>query len=241
MAKGSEQGSNPTVDWFFNDWAGGTSILSRHLKGCYMDLLHAQFNNGHISLEEIKTVLGSDFGNSWLTLQKKFATDEKGLYYNKRLEKEILKKKSYAKSRKENLNGSSHMGNGNGIGNDLEKRKLKFFEEALEYIDQFPEEMINKFCRYWTETKRMGKRMRFEMQKTFEIKRRLDTWKEKAEEYNSIKTPFISNNTGTGLPSYWDYNFAKSIMSDGKKLSLYYQSLRENGWKKKSETHWEKV
>lgn len=120
MAKGSEQGSNPTVDWFFNDWAGGTSILSRHLKGCYMDLLHAQFNNGHISLDEIKTVLGSDF-SAWNTLQKKFATDEKGLFYNKRLEKEILKKKSYSKSRKKNLNGSSHMGDGNGIGNGLEK------------------------------------------------------------------------------------------------------------------------
>lgn len=97
---------DPAVLWYFNDWQGGTSTLSRHLKGCYMDLLHAQFNAGHLSIEEIKTVLGSDFGQAWPTLQKKFVKDEStGLYYNSRLIFEAEKRKSYTSSRRKNLNG----------------------------------------------------------------------------------------------------------------------------------------
>lgn len=106
---------DPAVLWYFNDWHGGTITLSRHQKGCYIDLLYAQFNSGHLSLEEIKTVLGSDFGQTWPTLQKKFVKDEStGLYYNERLVFEAEKRKSFSKSRRDNLKGekkeiASHM------------------------------------------------------------------------------------------------------------------------------------
>lgn len=73
-----------------------------------MDLLHAQFNSGHLSLEEIKTVLGSDFGQSWTTLQKKFAVDQAGKYFNVRLEQEQIKRANYTASRRKNLE-SVHM------------------------------------------------------------------------------------------------------------------------------------
>lgn len=136
MAKGSEQGKNPSVNWIFNDWQGGTMTMSRHLKGCYMDLLTAQFNNGHLSLDEIKTVLGSDFGQSWPALQKKFVPDENGLYYNKRLEFEILKKKNYSKSREENLGESSpHMGNGKGNGIGLGNGNIIYPFTSIEFRD----------------------------------------------------------------------------------------------------------
>lgn len=71
-----------------------------------MDLLHAQFNNGRLSISEIKTVLGVDFGQAWPTLQKKFKQDEAGLFYNKRAEDEKLKREKFVKSRRNNLNSS---------------------------------------------------------------------------------------------------------------------------------------
>lgn len=100
---------DPAVLWYWNDWHGGTCTLSRFLKGCYMDLLHAQFNSGNLSIEEIKTVLGSDFGSAWPALQKKFKQDDKGLFFNERLVSESIKRKSYSKSRRENLKGRPHM------------------------------------------------------------------------------------------------------------------------------------
>jgi uncharacterized protein YdaU (DUF1376 family) len=79
-------GKDPATLWYWNDWYSGTVTLTRHLKGCYMDLLHAQFNNGALSLAEIKTVLGADFGSTWPILQKKFTQDANGNFFNKRAE-----------------------------------------------------------------------------------------------------------------------------------------------------------
>lgn len=104
-------GKDPAVLWYWGDWHGGTITFSRHLKGCYMDLLYAQFNNGRLSLDEIKTVLGADF-SYWNTLQKKFEKDEAGLYYNERAEEEKIKRQKYTKSRRDNLDSihnKSHM------------------------------------------------------------------------------------------------------------------------------------
>jgi len=105
---------DPAMLWYWNDWNSGTVTLSRFLKGCYIDLLHAQFNNGHLSMEEIKTVLAADFTAAWPTLQKKFETDPQGLFFNKRLEHEQLKRKSFSESRRVNRMSnhmSGHMSN----------------------------------------------------------------------------------------------------------------------------------
>ena len=93
---------DPAMLWYWNDWFSGTGLLSRFQKGCYMDLLHAQFNNGRLSLEEIKICLGSDFSQAWLALQKKFKQDENGLFFNERLEQEKNKRAAFSESRRNN-------------------------------------------------------------------------------------------------------------------------------------------
>ncbi len=93
---------DPAILWYWGDWYSGTVLLSRFLKGCYMDLLHAQFNNGPLSLDEVKAVLGGDFGQAWPTLQKKFSVDPKGFFFNDRLESEKQKRKAYSDSRRKN-------------------------------------------------------------------------------------------------------------------------------------------
>lgn len=136
MAKGSTHGKDPAVSFFFNDWNGGTSIFTRHLKGCYIDLLTAQFNNGHLTLNAIKNVLNVDFETAWPELQVKFKQDKDGLYYNERLDIEIQKRLDYSKSRSKNKKGKPksydgtydlHMGIGIGIGYE------KVFNTWLEY------------------------------------------------------------------------------------------------------------
>lgn len=189
--KGSVLGKDPAVSWVFNDWQGGTMTLTRFQKGCYMDLLTAQFNNGHLSLDEIKTVLGGDFGPSWPILQKKFKQDSMGMFYNDRLEFEINKRKKYNKSRRDNLSSegdlSPHMGNGNGIENEIEIRKLEFklkiFNE--ENIQNYSDVLLTEFFEYWAESN--GKKMRFEMQSVFDIGRRLGTWKRNGEKFSDHK------------------------------------------------------
>lgn len=99
---------DPAMLWYWSDWHSGTTTFSRFMKGCYMDVLHAQFNSGRLTLEEIKTVLGSDFGQAWPTLQKKFVVDDTGKYFNERLELEKNKRAAFTASRRKNLE-SIHM------------------------------------------------------------------------------------------------------------------------------------
>lgn len=91
---------DPAFLFYPGDFQGGTMTMSRHLKGCYLDLLIAQFNTGALSLEEIRNVLGNDFA-AWGTLQKKFKADEAGKFFNEKLRAEILKRQVFVKSQSE--------------------------------------------------------------------------------------------------------------------------------------------
>jgi len=107
-------------------------------KGAYMDLLMMQFNRGHMTSH----MIGQMIGQIWDNLKDKFIQDEKGLWYNKRLEEEQLKRKAFSESRRNNIEGinqyskqpkktahmTSHMENENEsiIKNEIEKN---IFEE----------------------------------------------------------------------------------------------------------------
>jgi len=98
---------DPATLWYWNDWNGGTMTLTRHHKGCYMDLLSAQFNAGPLSLEQIKTVLGQDQA-VWTVLSKKFKkevnSDGVEVFFNERMEAEKEKRRAFALKQK--MNGS---------------------------------------------------------------------------------------------------------------------------------------
>lgn len=119
---------DPAFLFYPGDWQGGTLTFTRFLKGCYMDLLIAQFNNGHLSLEEIKTVLGSDFGQAWSTLQKKFRCDEVGLFFNVKLESEMIRRQEYSKSRSRNRKSKDM----NNISKTHEESYVKHMETGNE-------------------------------------------------------------------------------------------------------------
>lgn len=98
---------DPAFLFYPNDWLGGTMLFSRLHKGAYMDVLMAQFNHGHMALEDIETLLGDDFNKVWAKLKTKLNQDENGLYYNDRLDQEINKRKAYTESRRQNLSSNS--------------------------------------------------------------------------------------------------------------------------------------
>jgi len=101
---------DPAFLFYPGDWLGGTLTFDRNHKGAYMDLLVCQFNKGHMSLEDVKAILGSDFEGMWENkLKSKFEIDDKGLYYNKKLEYEQDKRKNFTASRRKNLSKISHM------------------------------------------------------------------------------------------------------------------------------------
>ena len=61
-----------------------------------------------------------------------------------------------------------------------EERMQEFYESMVPYASQYDREMLNDFYQYWTELDKRRRRMRFEMQKTWEIGKRLALWSRKS-------------------------------------------------------------
>ncbi len=136
---------DPAFLFYPGDWLGGTMTFTRSHKGAYMDLLMAQHSTGHMSLDDIKTVLGNDFVTMWESkLKAKFLQDSEGKFYNQKLENEILKRKKFTESRRDNLEKQKrdidnhmkpHMENGNGDESliDIPFKSITFLEKWKEY------------------------------------------------------------------------------------------------------------
>lgn len=58
----------------------------------------------------------------------------------------------------------------------IDERRKIFMDNVAKYIPEYGKEMLREFFDYWTESNENGKKMRFEMQKVFDLKRRLKTW-----------------------------------------------------------------
>lgn len=72
-------------------------------KGAYIELLMLQFNRGHMT----KDMIGHTVGQLWDTIKDKFVQDDKGLWFNERLDLEKFKRKRYTESRRNNIKGKN--------------------------------------------------------------------------------------------------------------------------------------
>ena len=81
--------------------------------------------------------------------------------------------------------------NDNTLNNDNNVNKEQKFinlviEENKKTNPQVPQDVIDEFCSYWTERNLNGTKMKYEMQKTFDIKRRLQRWIKNQQEWKPI-------------------------------------------------------
>lgn len=59
---------------------------------------------------------------------------------------------------------------------EREKKEELFKKEVLEFKDQYDHNMLKAFFNYWSEPTKDKTKMRFEQEKTWDVKRRLITW-----------------------------------------------------------------
>lgn len=65
----------------------------------------------------------------------------------------------------------------------LETRRAEFYRQVLAKKD-YDQNMLIAFADYWAEANRSGTRMRFELEKTWELDRRLVTWDSRDKQFN---------------------------------------------------------
>lgn len=63
-----------------------------------------------------------------------------------------------------------------GATQTVELRADEFMKKISAHVNEYPKEMLRRFYDYWTEMNDGGRKMRFEMQKVFDVKKRLNTW-----------------------------------------------------------------
>ncbi len=98
---------DPAFLFYPNDWIGGTMGMTFEEKGAYVELLITQFNRGHMTSH----MIGRIVGQLWDNIKDKFEVDPEGLYFNRRLEIEQIKRKDFTKSRRNNLSGNNQYTN----------------------------------------------------------------------------------------------------------------------------------
>lgn len=75
---------------------------------------------------------------------------------------------------------------------ELKKRADKFYNTLVPYVETYGREMIRQFYDYWTEPNKSKTRMRYELERTWDTKRRLNTWASR-ENINRRRTNYDTN------------------------------------------------
>lgn len=55
-------------------------------------------------------------------------------------------------------------------------RKDSFYQSLVPFVGQYPKEMVRAFYDYWSELNKSGTKMRYELERTWELPKRLATW-----------------------------------------------------------------
>ena len=95
---------------------------------------------------------------------------------------------------KQNPNESQTISETKGIREDkikldnnktsLETRTLSFKEKLVPFKNKYEMDLLKNFFQYWTEPNLSKTKMLFELQKTFDIERRLTTWASRQKDFN---------------------------------------------------------
>jgi hypothetical protein len=75
----------------------------------------------------------------------------------------------------------------------LEERQKDFYESLVPYIDKYDRQMIRDFYNYWSQVNEGGTKMLWEMQKAFEISKRLATWSSRRKSSSQTQESLYRN------------------------------------------------
>ncbi len=118
---------DPAFLFYTNDFSSGTQFFSDEQLGIYLRLLMAQHQHGHLSEKQV-IFISKSYDND---IMQKFAKDEKGLFFNERLELEILRRKNYTDSRGRNKQGKTK-----DLTDIEEGNTSKSYEKHMENVNE---------------------------------------------------------------------------------------------------------
>ncbi len=77
----------------------------------------------------------------------------------------------------------------------FEARKEEFYNSLVPYVSKYGREMVRNFFDYWSEPNKSHSKMRFELEKTWDVSRRLSTWASRDNSFNGNGTNRTNHQT----------------------------------------------
>lgn len=108
----------------------------------------------------------------------------------------------------------------------LDERRQAFWNRLLPFVQQgvYPLEMVKAFYLYWTECNEKSRKMRFEMEKTYELPRRLATWRRRENKgYGITNSRSYGRQTVLTAEQLADQARAKEIREEQSADYQHYQ------------------
>jgi hypothetical protein len=140
-------------------------------KGAISGWISELVKNGYIQIDYTYKEGSKEIEHRYIKIIKGGVTEKCNPLYKKTLTNNTT-----------NTNNNITYSNNKGISLRLQEFSEKVFNS--EYMT----ELCQEFLEYWTETNKNGTKMKFEMQKTFDIKRRMKTWYKNSEKWDKPKT-----------------------------------------------------
>ena len=112
------------------------------------------------------------------------------------------KRRSAANKRWSNASALQVQSKSNAIREDKKKeyniqaRKLAFKESLFDYVGKYKKETVKAFFEYWSEHGDNDKKMRYEKESSFGVKRRLSTWAK--NDFDKTENPIEEKGKGKG-------------------------------------------
>ena len=141
---------------------------------CTLDKLKKKFNNAKGLLEQLVESNIIKHENKHDKIKIDFLLTQYNLLSEKRKSRQDAGSKGgNAKAMLQQKDSYKYNNNNN---NNIDSRKLKFADTLKPFVEKYGKEMIRSFYDYWTEPNKSNSKFKQELQKTWSLERRLDTW-----------------------------------------------------------------
>ena len=182
---------DPAVLFYTSDFLSGTFTMTDEQVGKYIRLLCLQHQKGKLTEKDMLSICKS-YDNE---IYEKFDQVD-GFFVNDRMYNESIRRSKFTESRRNNAKSVKN----DSISEASAKHMHKHMETETETINVNKDIFINniepyknllnesyeEFIDYWTEPSKSGK-LRYEAQKFFDIKRRVNTWLQNKNKYGNSK------------------------------------------------------
>jgi uncharacterized protein YdaU (DUF1376 family) len=180
---------DPAVLFYTSDFLSGTFTMTNEQVGKYIRLLCLQHQKGKLTEKDMLSICQAYDLDIW----EKFEQLD-GFFINNRMYDEAIRRSKFTESRRNNAKSVKNDSTSEALAKHMPMHmetetitiNKDIFINNIEPFKNLLSESYQEFIDYWTEPSKSGK-LRYEAQKFFDIKRRVNTWLQNKNKYGNSK------------------------------------------------------